>query len=265
MIPIKIRKAIEEIYRRYHKPEFLQCDPLCWVRRFPKSDVISLEIAGLIASCFAYGQVGLIQKCLNTIIDKTGLHLRDFSLHTSFRQKAAIFKDIRYRMNTGTDLALLLESTAELIRKHGSISEFLAKIKIAGDMTIKEPMIQLVIHLRHHAYQLDDAHIPSFNHLLPDPRLGGACKRLCMYFRWMVRPDDGIDLGLWKHIRPSALIIPVDTHIARMAQHYELTKRTTADWKMAMEITNNLRSLSPDDTVKYDFSLCQAGMKGTVC
>lgn len=76
----------------------------------------------------------------------------------------------------------------------------------------------------------------------------------------MVRADDGIDLGIWKRVLPAALIIPVDTHIARFAQHLGITGRATTDWSMAEEITAALRQIDPVDPVRFDFSLCRAGM-----
>jgi uncharacterized protein (TIGR02757 family) len=99
-----------------------------------------------------------------------------------------------------------------------------------------------------------------FAFLFPSPASGSACKRLCMYLRWMVRPSDGIDLGIWKSVKPSQLIIPVDAHIQRICTLLSFTARKQADWKMACEITAALKALAPDDPVKYDFSICHLGI-----
>ena len=76
----------------------------------------------------------------------------------------------------------------------------------------------------------------------------------------MVRPADGIDLGVWRNISPSMLVIPVDTHVARIARGIGLTKRATVNWRMAEEITEKLKTCDPADPVRYDFSLCRSGM-----
>jgi uncharacterized protein (TIGR02757 family) len=81
-----------------------------------------------------------------------------------------------------------------------------------------------------------------------------------MMLRWLVRPADGVDLGLWHGISPSQLIIPVDTHICRISRYLSLTKRKAADWRMAKEITDALRLFDPADPVKYDFSLAHLGI-----
>jgi endonuclease III len=75
----------------------------------------------------------------------------------------------------------------------------------------------------------------------------------------MVRPADGVDLGLWP-IAPSELVIPVDTHIHRISRNLGLTDRRTAAWATAEEITAALREFDPEDPVKYDFALCHLGV-----
>ncbi len=75
----------------------------------------------------------------------------------------------------------------------------------------------------------------------------------------MVRPADGVDLGIWS-IAPSELVIPVDTHIHRISRNLGLTKRRTASWAAAEEITAALRKFDPEDPVKYDFALCHFGV-----
>ena len=80
-----------------------------------------------------------------------------------------------------------------------------------------------------------------------------------LLFRWMARPADGIDLGLWD-VPTSSLVIPVDTHIHKLAKNLGLTESNTASWRAAEEITRALARLDPDDPVKYDFALCHMGM-----
>ena len=92
------------------------------------------------------------------------------------------------------------------------------------------------------------------------PEAGSSCKRLNMYLRWMVRENDGIDFGIWNGASAAMLIIPVDTHVAAIARRLKMTRRNSADWRMAEEITGVLKKISPSDPVKYDFSLCRAGM-----
>ena len=78
----------------------------------------------------------------------------------------------------------------------------------------------------------------------------------------MVRGPDLVDLGVWRSVAPAQLMMPVDTHIARIARWLGLTHRRTISWAMAEEVTASLRLLDPTDPVKYDFALCHWGMSG---
>jgi uncharacterized protein (TIGR02757 family) len=94
---------------------------------------------------------------------------------------------------------------------------------------------------------------------LPDPTKGSAVKRLMLFLRWMIRPADGVDLGLWD-VPTSRLVIPLDTHIHKLSRNIGLTSRTAADYRAAEEISAALSRLDPVDPIKYDFSLCHLGM-----
>jgi uncharacterized protein (TIGR02757 family) len=75
----------------------------------------------------------------------------------------------------------------------------------------------------------------------------------------MVRRD-AVDLGIWTRVRPSQLIIPLDTHVIRVGRCLGLTRYTSPGWRMAADITASLRAIDPVDPVRYDFSLCHLGM-----
>jgi len=75
-----------------------------------------------------------------------------------------------------------------------------------------------------------------------------------------VRGPDGLDLGLWKTVSPSDLIIPLDTHTQRISRYLGFTGRTSPSWIMAEEITRALRELDPEDPVRYDFSIARLGI-----
>lgn len=100
----------------------------------------------------------------------------------------------------------------------------------------------------------------GIKHLISNPHNRGVCKRWMLFFRWMIRPDDGIDLGLWKGIKPNILVIPVDKHISRISRLLGFTTRKTDDWQTALEITNYLKNYDENDPIKYDFALCHLGI-----
>jgi uncharacterized protein (TIGR02757 family) len=98
--------------------------------------------------------------------------------------------------------------------------------------------------------------------LLPSPADGSACKRMNLFLRWMVRPSDGVDSGIWNRVRPNQLVIPLDTHIARISRYIGLTEMKSSGWPTALDITQSLRRLDGADPLRYDFALCHLGIAG---
>ena len=80
--------------------------------------------------------------------------------------------------------------------------------------------------------------------------------------RWLCRNDGIDDLGIWKNIPPSQLMMPIDVHVARTARSLGLVSRKQNDRRTVEELTARLREISPDDPVRYDFALFGMGEAG---
>jgi uncharacterized protein (TIGR02757 family) len=89
-----------------------------------------------------------------------------------------------------------------------------------------------------------------------------ACKRMHMMLRWLCRKDGVVDLGIWDAVSPAGLMIPLDVHVARTARLLGMISRKQNDRRTVEELTAELRKLSPDDPVKYDFALFGVGEAG---
>jgi uncharacterized protein (TIGR02757 family) len=100
----------------------------------------------------------------------------------------------------------------------------------------------------------------GFRYLLPDPADGSTTKRLHMFFRWVSRPADGIDLGLWESARPADLIMPLDTHTSRICRYIGLTTRASTDLKAAQQVTAALAVMRPEDPLYFDFAIAHLGI-----
>lgn len=79
-----------------------------------------------------------------------------------------------------------------------------------------------------------------------------ACKRICMYLRWMVRPF-APDFGLWHIISPADLYAVLDVHVCTLAAPL-MTKRQ-ASWAACEELTATFRSWDSADPLRYDIAL----------
>ncbi len=95
--------------------------------------------------------------------------------------------------------------------------------------------------------------------VLPDPSLGSASKRLHLFLRWVVRPDDGVDLGLWS-LPTSMLLVPLDVHVHRIARDLGLTAHASPSWAAAEEVTAALRGIDPRDPTRFDLALAHIGI-----
>jgi uncharacterized protein (TIGR02757 family) len=214
-----------------------------------------------VASSLAYGRVETIRENIRRVFTITGNNFPDFVESTSFSHKQKLFKGFKHRFNDGFDIALLFECVRRVLQSSGSLQALFLRGLRSGDGTIAKALDEFASNMRASAEKISGAPKKSFEYFFPLPRQGSACKRLNMYLRWMVRPNDGIDLGIWPAVSPSMLVVPVDTHVACLAGQLKLTSRRTADWRMAEEITGQLKKIDPSDPVKYDFSLCRAGME----
>ena len=251
--------ALYETRSRQH----LQNDPLSFCHRFNKPE--DMEVAGLIASSFAYGNVKIILRNLEKIFASVGSSPRLFAERFEPEQGARLFSGFKHRFNDSRDLCALFYAIRMMIESAGSIESFFYNGYDTRQDDLGTAMTRFSSSILAFDYTpvFGSATPPAasyFRFLFPSPTSGSACKRLCMYLRWMIRPADSIDLGIWKRIPPSKLIIPVDAHIQRICRLLGFTARKQADWRMACEITAELRKLSPEDPVRYDFSICHLGI-----
>ena len=254
-----LRKKLTAVYNKYHSANYLHRDPLVCVRRF--KEPAQIEVVGFLAACLAYGRVERIIYAINEIVSLADGNLLSFIGGTTYAQKKKKLAHFKHRFTGGRDIALLLESVKQALDDYGSMEQFFTACSRATPCSMKSAMTNFSLRLREYAKRRQSPLQRSFKYLIPSPSSGSACKRLNMYFRWVIRKQDGIDFGLWKSISPSVLIIPLDVHIARVAKQFLLCSRKSVDWKMAEEITATLREFDRDDPVKYDFSLCRYGME----
>ena len=114
-------------------------------------------------------------------------------------------------------------------------------------------------HLKRHFFEID--HLQRTQKHISDPLKKSAAKRINMFLRWMVRPNDTkVDFGLWTQLSPSQLSCPLDVHSGNVARKLGLLNRSQNDAKALAELDASLRHLDPNDPVKYDFALFGLGV-----
>ncbi|MFW6231493.1 MAG: TIGR02757 family protein [Spirochaetota bacterium] len=243
----------DRAYDRFHHPRFISPDPLEVVREF--TSFADREVVALIASSLALGRVGGILSAVRSVLDRLGL----IDVSPARAIGAASSEDLRaisegfvYRFFDGAQLGGLLDGIRLALRRHGSLEACVAMGE--GDDPLLAGLTALVDTVVEGAGGRLDGSI-----LLSRPGRGSACKRLLLFSRWMVRSDE-IDPGGWGAIGTDELLMPVDTHILKVARTLGLTRRKVASIAVSREITSALKAVSPADPVRYDFALTRPGI-----
>ena len=223
-------------------------DPLELVLRYdgPRDQ----EVAGLLAAAFAYGRADTVVAHVGWVLARMGDSPYDY-LRGGVR--ASDFAGFSHRFHKTPDLVALLESIAAAIVTHGSLGELFRKFYDRHAVDIASSLTRFVDELR------GVQPTPAVQYLLPSPADGSACKRMNLFLRWMVRRTPP-DLGLWTFVDPSQLVMPLDTHIHRIATFLGINTRKSADWKAARTITDRLARFDRSDPVRYDFAICRLGI-----
>ena len=286
-----LKTILNRFYRGYNFKERLKHDPIEFPHRYSTPE--DVEIAGFIASCFAYGKVELFKPVIEKILIPGSRHPANFFKNFTLKKDSKYFKGISYRFNKEKDILCLVYLLSETLKKCGTLRDLFYQYYKPEHEDIKNALIGFM----NYFLKIDASPVyaprnnppsPPFvkggqwgdfskggmggfgggisrpyglTQFFPMPEKGSACKRMNLFLRWMVRTKD-IDFGIWDKIPPSKLIIPLDTHIAKISRCLDLTKRISSDWKTAKEITESLKKLDPRDPLKYDFALCHHGISG---
>ena len=238
-------RALESAYRHFNHASFRASDPIEFVYRFP--DRKDQEIAAWVAAATSFGRVTSIQNTLAEIHQRWEGQPSAFVFETSAAEKRKAFEGLVYRWIKPEQWVGLLDGW-RVIEQHGSFEQ-----RMTRHPDLRNALTPILHDLKQGA-----AEDPGY--LVPDPAGTGACKRLAMWLRWMVRKDE-IDPGLWsERLSPATLWVPLDTHMFRIAKRLRMTRRKTADGEAARRITQAFKKFAPEDPLKYDFAITRLGM-----
>jgi len=235
---------------QYNSPEFISTDPIQVPHAFTLKE--DIEIAAFLTATIAWGNRKSIianAKQMMDLLDHAPYHfVRDHR-----EQDLAKLQPFVHRTFNGTDFIQFIRSLQHIYTRHGGL-ETLFKTHAQPDS------LQYAIHrLKTLFFQIE--HPPRTQKHISDPLKGSAAKRINMFLRWMVRNDRrGVDFGLWKSLHPSQLSCPLDVHSGNVARKLGLLSRKQNDAKALQELDLSLRTLDPNDPVKYDFALFGIGV-----
>ena len=240
-----IKQKLREWADRYETADFIKSDPVQFPRltaqglnlsHLTEKEQRRVETVAVITSWLAYGN--------RKQIIKTAAMLYDLVTEEGFLENQRHFQfnspNRLYRFFTWADFFDLCERLSLIYGKYGTLESCVLALS-------ENPL---------------DGLIQAFKGVKGFPKdKDSACKRLCMLTRWLVRQDSPVDLGIWTSFDTADLIIPLDTHVHRMAQELGLTRFRCADMRASLEITKALREVFPDDPTKGDFALFGYGVE----
>lgn len=243
---------MDRLARRFESLDFIAVDPISVPLGF--EDPRDQEVIGLFAALIAWGRRETILKNMADLCER--MSYRPFKFVSGFRPESdsAALAGFGHRTFRTDDAVSLTMALRVLLKQYGSLESVFA----AGMQTETAdigPGIQFFSESVMSAVPDTPARLQKH---LARPSSGSACKRLCMYLRWMVRPGP-VDLGIWKSIPVSALVVPLDVHSGRQARALGLLERSQNDWRAARELTAACRLLDPADPARFDFALFGSG------
>jgi uncharacterized protein (TIGR02757 family) len=256
-----LAQILEKAYEEYHSVSHREKDPIKVVHQYTRPE--DQEIIGFLTALLSYGSVPTILASVQRAVQPLGNSPQAFIKKQSLE---GLWAGFYHRFTRGEDIEILLNWVKSALEKHSSLENYFLASEPKSNM--KELLSSFVRRLMNeplppHLKKVAKQRERNLKYLLSDPERGSACKRLNMFLRWMIRPDDGIDLGLWKKIPTKNLILPIDTHLLKTLHKLKWTKSQNASWKVAEEATEKLKKFCPEDPVRYDFALCHLSMSGS--
>ncbi|MCB0790503.1 MAG: TIGR02757 family protein [Flavobacteriales bacterium] len=248
--PLDLQELLDEAYDRFARPEFVADDPVQVPRSFP--DRSDAEVIGLLTATISWGRRATIIRNAFQMARRMDDAPHDFILHANAAELTRL-NGFVHRTFNATDLRYFVRALRHLYRTHGDIEGAFLENDRLGNMN------EAIARFRSRFFR--PAHPPRTRKHVADPSRGSNAKRINMFLRWMVRPDDrGVDLGLWKRIHTRDLMVPLDVHTGRVARALGLLRRTQDDRRSVEELTAALRAFDGEDPVRYDIALFGLGV-----
>lgn len=248
-----LKKFLDSKVDLYANPSFIDTDPISIPHSY--ATLQDIEITAFWTAIFSWGQRKTIINKAKELFSLMGESPYDFIVSHKEKHRAK-FLNFKHRTFQSIDTLYFLAWLQQYYKKN----ESLEKAFIIDQKKDTFSMELSLTNFHNHFFSIPEFPQRTKKHIAT-PARKSSCKRLNMFLRWMVRPNDnGVDFGLWNNIPCSALHIPLDVHVHRVAMRLGITERKQSDWKTVTEITQLLSKLRPNDPAVYDYALFGLGV-----
>lgn len=246
----ELKEFLDHKVHQYQRKDFIESDPIQIPHRFTQKE--DIEIAGFLTATIAWGNRKMIINSANKMMDLLDHSPYDFVMQHQERDLGALSSFVHRTFN-GEDLAYFVRALQQIYTHHGGLEGVFAAHQ---EPTTLQPAISRFKQL----FFEQNPNCRTTKHI-SDPLQNSAAKRINMFLRWMVRNDPaGVDFGLWTSLSPAQLSCPLDVHSGNVARKLGLLPRKQNDAKALQLLDESLRSMDPNDPVKYDFALFGLGV-----
>jgi uncharacterized protein (TIGR02757 family) len=255
-----LKTYLDGLVARYERPDFVAEDPISIPHAFDDPD--DQAIIGLYAALLAWGRRDVMLRKLADLCERMDYAPARFVRSFDRVRDAGALDGFKHRTFQPTDAVWLTHTLRLALERHGTLEAVFADHLPPRDAGAPFPLGAAIQGFSTTLMTIDPATPQRLRKHLARPAAGSACKRLCMYLRWMVRPGP-VDLGCWSRLTPPMLMLPLDVHAGRQARALGLVGgRKSNDWKAVQRLTAACRRLCPTDPARYDFAFFGVGAQG---
>jgi uncharacterized protein (TIGR02757 family) len=234
---------LQRLAERYETADFIKGDPSWFMHQV--SGAANQETLGFIASCLSYGSRKQFFPKIQFILDSSYGDVHQWLMTGKYKRSISDNNNCYYRLYTCHDMIAMLNTLHDMIEEYNTIGNFLKANAHTGYEAVKAFT----------EYFQKNGATPILPHSATS-----ACKRICMYLRWMVRDNSPVDLGLWTFIDKRTLIMPLDTHVMHEACNLGFMNSHNTNMNTALKLTAVMSHIFPNDPLKGDFALFGLGI-----
>ncbi len=246
MIDTDTRELLVSLADRYERPGFIVGDPSWWMHQVAGDR--NREATAFVAQALSYGSRTQFMPRIGHLLDLAGGDMDGWLRNGLYRSHFSTDdKSCFYRLYNNASMCAFFDAYSRLLAHHGSLGEYLC-VERSAESGLKA--VEAIC-------QWFAAHGAST--VVPKDATS-ACKRVCMFLRWMVRDNSPVDLGLWPFIDNRSLIMPLDTHVVSEAMTLGLLGSRCASMSAARRLTAAMAEVFPDDPLRGDFALFGYGV-----
>lgn len=242
----EMKERLKALAEKYENEDFLQNDPSKFMHQY--SDEAEQEAVAFIAANLAFGRRDQILKHVELILEASGSSPVRWILSEEYRKFFPADSASFYRMYTNSSMISFFDGLKEIFSTGKTAGEFFRK---RWEPVKDEEEVFL--------HQLISEVFPADCNLLPHTP-SSAAKKVNMMLRWLVRNGSPVDLGLWDWYPKTRLLMPLDTHVMQEAGKLGLLTKKSPGLGTAIELTEIMKEVFPDDPLKGDFALFGLGV-----